>query len=260
MNQLVAPERRILKKMGFLKDQKGILNRYFRETLGWQDHLDKCREFILQELNSRKTEQIWVLGSGWLLDFPLDEALDLCGEIFLIDVSHPAQIKLKAGKNPKINLLKADLTGSLITDVFNLVQASGRKSIKPDLTQFNFNPEFELPSDCMVISLNVMNQLDILLVDYLKKFWDFQEEEILDFRKKIQEAHINLIKRNDAILITDYIERQIGIKGELTTENKLIYANLPVPLRKQQWTWKFDTQDRYIVGKDVEMEVQAISF
>src|SRR5210317_1415141 len=88
--------KRILRKMGYLADQQGIIDRYLRERGGWDSHLLKCREYILDKVNKLAISDITILGSGWLLDVPLEELSGLCNKITLIDIHHPRQVRKRA--------------------------------------------------------------------------------------------------------------------------------------------------------------------
>jgi len=95
-----APERKILRRMNYISDQQGILRRYLREEGGWNNHLDHCSDFILRILKSNATEQLVVLGSGWLLDFPVEKILPLVKKVSLVDVHFPPRL-LKRPKTLK---------------------------------------------------------------------------------------------------------------------------------------------------------------
>ncbi len=44
-----------------------------------------------------------------------------------------------------------------------------------------------------IVSINILNQLDILLVDYVSRFMKISEEDKAVFRKRIQQQHIELL-------------------------------------------------------------------
>ena len=51
-----------------------------------------------------------------------------------------------------------------------------------------------------------MNQLDILIIDYLKKNSIYPDSELTIMRKMIQQSHLNFLVKHNAVLITDYEE------------------------------------------------------
>lgn len=260
MIELQNPGKKVLRKMSYLKDQKGILNRYLRESDAWDEHLKRSREFILNDISKRKPENIFVLGSGWLLDFPLEEVLEIVSSAVLVDIVHPVQIKAKVAKSDKLEMLTGDLGGSLIMDVFRLVQESKKINTRPDLKTIQMKDLPVFPENSYLVSLNILCQLDILIVDYLKQYWKFEEGDLKDFRGRIQEAHIGLFKSYPGILITDFLEKNYSKKGDVIAEKKLVYAEFPPAVLKENWTWEFDTKGMYIDNLKVCLEISAMSF
>lgn len=80
-----------LHKMGFIQDQNGIIRRFKREKQNWDDHMTQSKSFILKSaknkenlpdnLSAKQADKAGVtcavLGSGWLLDLPLDELSEM---------------------------------------------------------------------------------------------------------------------------------------------------------------------------------------
>lgn len=260
MNNILIPDNKVLRKMGYLKDQKGILKRYFREEGNWHSHIDNCHEFILEELKLKKSDIVLVLGSGWLLDFPIEKVVKSGAKLVLADVFHPRQIIQKVKNLTSIELVNFDITGGLITEVYSAVRNGKKGDQKPDLKSLSI-PEVNFSEDYdFVISLNILNQLDILLVDYLEKYWDYNEEEIIEFRGRIQEAHLKIFMDKHGILISDSREIHINKSGESVNEKVLIHTNLPKGKIQKSWTWKFDTQYLYNKDYNTDLYVEAISF
>ncbi len=260
MAEILEPGRKTLRKMGYLKDQAGILKRYFREEGNWHNHIDNCHEFILNELKSAKPEKVLVLGSGWLLDFPIDNQDIRNIDITLADISHPRQIVHKVKNLSSVQLLNIDITAGLIERVFSLVDEGQKSGSKPDITNLDIPPISFTENYEYVISLNILNQLDTLLVDYMEKFWNFSEEEILTFRKQIQQSHLSIFQSTKGILISDMVELQKDKKGTVINEKKLIFADLPASKNRKSWEWNFDTHYAYNDNHLVDMVVEAISF
>ena len=63
---------RVLRKFGFKKDQNGIINRYLREKGSWKTHLSNTKKFITDFTKNKAKNSCVVLGSGWLLDVPIE--------------------------------------------------------------------------------------------------------------------------------------------------------------------------------------------
>jgi len=79
----------------------------------------------------------------------------------------------------------------------------------------------------LVISLNIMNQLDILIIDYIKKNIQLQDDDMLKLRRNIQNVHLQMLSKHAFILITDYREILINNNAKILEERDLIFPNLP---------------------------------
>jgi hypothetical protein len=251
------PERKILRKMNFLSDQEGIISRFLNERSNWEPHLQKSREFILDWIHGKNISVITILGSGWLLDVPLEELQKKCEKILLVDIFHPPQILRKIRDLSTVEAIQQDITGGMIEQVYHLVEEfrkTGRKRKVADLHSPGFTPDF---NPDFVVSLNILNQLDILIIDYLKKFSIFTEEEILTLRKKIQQSHIDSLPLDHSCIITDF-EELVSQDDRLERVNKLIHVPLPEGKRKATWEWLFDSQKTYYRGKTTRFNVVAI--
>jgi len=177
--------KKILKEMKYISDQQGIMNRYFAESKGWDKHLHNARSFILENFRKHRPETIMILGSGWLLDVPLDELLTECKQVYLADIHHPPQVQHRVKKAKNAQLITTDISGGAIEQIYNLVQSYKKDRVQKSLNVVSLQHP-DLPSVDYYVSLNLLNQLDILLVDYIKRHIFYQEDEITGFRKLIQ--------------------------------------------------------------------------
>jgi len=248
-----------LRKMCFLSDQEGIINRYIREEGAWDPHLIKTREFILDSVKGKTIQTIAVLGSGWLLDVPLEELSKQCEKVLLVDIFHPPQIVHKAKAYLNVELIDEDLTGGAVQDVYSLVQnfkRSGKKKPVGKIVSNGFKPEYEVD---YYVSVNLLNQLDILIIDYLKKHYIYSEQELHRLRRRIQKCHVDSLPAGKTCLITDY-EELIYKENILEIRNPLVHIKLPEGKRKRTWKWEFDSKMEYHKGRKTVFQVVAIDF
>ncbi len=237
----------VLRKFGFRKDQNGIINRYLRENGGWETHLTNTKDFILHSSKNKEKESCLILGSGWLLDVPVDNLKEIFKKIYLVDIVHPKQIIHKYRKYKNIEFMKVDISG-YIEPVYNFMKKN--KKTKTPLNQIvqQFPDDFKelLNNVSMVVSVNILNQLDILICDYITRFPLYNDdEEITGFRKIIQQKHIDLMPRNKSCIITDYEELNYDDNMNLINKKSLIYTNLPKGKDVRKWKWNFDLNKTY---------------
>lgn len=260
---IIKSDKKIIKNMGFLEDQQGIINRFIREKGGWNTHLENTKQFIIDAIqNISPKENVIVLGTGWLLDVPYLELSQSFKNCYFVDISHPAQIKHKLRKHTNIKLIKYDITGGIIQNTYNAIKKYQKKNEKIPIKNLLKKPENwgvapEIKPN-LVISVNLLNQLDILITEKLKKYDIYTENEIAAFKKAIQQIHVNTLKENKAILITDYKENQFDDNDKKINEKKLIFVELPP--KKQTWTWNFDKNKTYYTDRNTEFEVMAVKF
>ena len=199
------------RKLGFLKDQDGIIKRYINEEGAWNHHLIKCKNYIVKSAQKKSKHQCAVLGSGWLLDTPIEFLSNNFNDVYFFDINHPEQIKNKLKKFPNIYWIEEDLTGGLILKVYN-----EKKLLISDKTKWlnnlKLNNKFLYADFDYVISLNILNQLDILIIDFIKKLKALTDQEISLIRKLIQDNHLNSLPVGKTCLITDAEELSITEK------------------------------------------------
>jgi hypothetical protein len=246
--------------MGFIKDQEGIMNRYLRESSQWNKHLERTRKFISDSFAHTEAETVAVLGSGWLLDVPLDHLIHRFRKVYLVDIHHPIQIRKKTDGMSQVELIEADLTGGVIEKIWQYSRENKISSQDElDLDQIPLNPPLAHIQPDALISVNLLNQLDIILCDYLLKQKPFQQEDLIPFRAAIQAFHLEWISKKPACLVSDILEEVVDKNGVLSSK-ALLYTHLPEGKRQDHWWWDFDSLGTYHAESRTRMEVQAIEW
>ena len=251
--------KKILRKFGFKNDQQGIINRYIRENGGWEQHLENTRQFILESAKSKNKAVCVIIGSGWLLDVPIDELSELFGEVLLIDIVHPKQIIHKIKKLKNVNVAEFDITG-LIELVYYFLKDNTKE--KQELTVISADYDNDLFEKIInadfVVSVNILNQLDILICDYIKKFDIYSEQEIKEFRKTIQQNHLDILPERKSCIITDYKEINLDENNNIVDSKGLVYIDLPKNKKTKNWQWNFDMSKTYHKDFNTVFKVKGI--
>ncbi len=236
-------------KRAIKKEQIGILNRYVREYDNWTSHLENSKKFIIQQLEDTEYSSIAILGSGWLLDVPIEFLSSKFKIIYLVDIIHPEVIRRKFNKYAQIQFIEFDVT--------QIWQSLNSKSLSFDWQDIAV-PQLPFQAD-IVVSLNLMSQLAELPFDY------FLSEKIpkeikYSIKKSFQKQHFVLLQQfKHWILISDYIERRMTKIGQISN-NQLIYYEIPEKYYQTSWMWNFDNSALYIIGiNEVKKIVKAFS-
>ena len=249
--------RRMLNKMGYYNYQQGLIYRHLNQEGGWDFHQERCRNFILKAISYYKPRKVTVLGSGWLLELPLSEMSDITDEISLVDIVHPPQVKQQIAGLEKVKISEQDVTGGLIEEVWNKTR---KRFFFNKLSSLNsiLIPEYQPKEDPgLVISLNILTQLESLLVEFLKQRAVVKEEELSRFRAEIQKKHISFLKTHNSVLITDTAEIFTENSGK-SVSKITVMTEIPEGRYKEEWTWNFDLLKSDYYGKSSVLNVLAI--
>ena len=256
---MVRSERykQMLCKMGYYNYQHDLIYRHLNQEGGWDTHLANCRHFVLKALDYYKPSKVTILGSGWLLDLPVAEMAEMTDEIDLIDIVHPPEVRIQVGLIHKVRVLEADVTGGLIEEVWNKA-GNGFFIRKRDTFKSIMIPEYHPENDPgLIISLNILSQLETLLIDHIRQRAIVTEDEMISFRYEIQKKHLNFLMNYKSVLITDTAEVFSENSGR-TTRKESVIIELPEGKYKEAWSWNFDLKGSDYYNKRSFMDVVAL--
>lgn len=255
-----SPEyKRILHRMGYYDYQNGLIYRHINQEGGWDAHNSNCRKYILSVIDQLQPAKVTILGSGWLLDIPLAEIAEMTKTVDLVDIVHPADVREQLSAYSNVTLVEADVTGGLIAEVWNKTRHYSFFRKMRSLDTINI-PEYRPAQDPgLVVSLNILTQLEHLPVEYLKKKTLVPEQEYDAFRMNIQKKHIDFLLQHNSVLITDTAECFTGINGD-RSEVKSLRISIPDGKTKEEWTWDFDLKKSDYYRKKSVLKVTAITF
>ena len=225
--------------MGYYNYQSGLIFRHLRQEGGWDDHHERCRSFILKAVKFYKPETITILGSGWLLDLPLVEIAERTKKICLIDIIHPPEVIIQTGAFENVELKELDITGGLIEEVWNKTRKYSFLNKLRSLDNINIPEYIPVNDPGLVISLNILSQLESLPVDFLRTRSKITEEDFKSFRAEIQKKHLDFLRKFKSVLITDIAEVSVDNSGNETT-SPTILTDLPAGQFTETWDWHFD--------------------
>jgi len=231
------------RRMGFYSDQSGIFRRYNRDKSAWEFHLSKTKNSILSGAQNKQKDKIAILGSGWLFDVPLEELSKTFSEVWLIDIFHPKYVRQLVKNIPNIHFVVMDISG-LALQIYSIVKKSKRISFEViNSLKCEFN--FSLLSFDYVVSCNILDQLDEILVSFLKDKRLISAELEIYLRKFVQNEHLRYLPVEKSLLIADVEELIISREGKVIKRNILMHSDLVDKNYKDEWLWEFDNFHTY---------------
>jgi hypothetical protein len=247
---------KLLSSMGYNSDSQGIINRYIREEGGWEQHLQNTKKYIMQAAQDKTKSCVYVLGSGWLLDVPVDYLAKNFEKVFMVDVVHPKQIVHKFRKTNNIQFITEDITGGYINKIHAALRNAkstqpGLKNMQTETFQFSKKPGF-------IVSVNLLSQLSNLLVEYMEQYNIWSPEELTNMSKDIQARHLALLQPGISCLVADYEEMLLDNKNNIHQKKQLIHAAFPPNKNQKSWEWKFDMSKTYHKNYRTMLNVKAM--
>ena len=231
---LTTPCPPYVRKMGYLREAIGLKCRYKRHPSRWQPHLERTRQCILSAAGKCGNRgKVVILGSGLLLDVPLDALSAMFRDVVLIDVVCLPEIRRRIKRYGNARFLQGDVTG--IADTLYKNVSCGRRELPFDVPVL---PEIDKDTG-LVISLNVLSQLMVVPRMYaLKKVPEIDKDRVGSWCRRIVEAHYAFLASMtcNVCLIADYRYSKHDCNGRITAQGSTLYGmSLPVP--DDSWVW-----------------------
>ncbi len=231
---LTTPCPPYVRNMGYLREAIGLKCRYKRHPARWQPHLERTRQFVLSAaVKCRNRGRVVILGSGLLLDVPLDALSAMFRDVVLIDIVCLPEIRRRIKRYGNVSSFQGDVTGIVETLYQNV--SCGRRElpfVAPVL------PWIDKDTD-LVISLNVLSQLMVVPRMYvLKKLPEIAKDRIDAWCRHIVEAHYAFLASRpcNVCLIADHRYSKYDGNGKITAQGSTLYGmSLPTP--DDSWVW-----------------------
>ncbi|MEA1651382.1 hypothetical protein UAJ10_20480 [Nitrospirillum sp. BR 11164] len=213
------------RRLGYHRESAAITARARRQSAAWASHLANSHRVVSQAAQRfGRGGTLLVLGSGSLLDLPLDTLAPRFSRIILADIAHGPEARWRAGRDAKITLDLVDLTGT-VADI-----VAGRP-LKPHCDAYA-----DVAPD-LVLSLNLASQLPLAARGLVAA----QEGETAAdaLAADIVRAHLDHVARlaTPCLILADVERRWLDGQGRvLSVEDPLFGLALPgEPLAT--WPW-----------------------
>jgi hypothetical protein len=250
---LLTPVPAALRGYGYGVEMAGLGARWRRRRAAWAPHVAAARAFV-EDAARRAPEggHAVVIGSGRLIEIPLEALARRFATVTLADLVHPLPVRLAALRHRNVRLLTTDITGVLAS----LGQA-GPLPVPPeagaDIGRFDF-----------AVSCNVLSQLPILPLERLeRRVPAVPEDNRLAFARTLLAAHLACLRRTGrvAALFSDvdslWRDRRTGEETRETDRWALPPDALPPP--DAAWTWAIAPAPELDRHRDLTHTVHAWS-
>ncbi len=226
---LLTPCTKPARKLGYLRESIAISARGRRQTTAWQPHLEQCRSLIVESASDAKRGGVaWVLGSGALLDIPLEVLAERFSRVFLVDTIHPLGCRYQLDNYPNVKKITADLTG--LTGLL-LRLKTGDPLPEPIF------PILPIPQADFIVSANLLAQLPLLPKSFLRRK-RYSESALDVFCERILQSHLQFLhaQKSPVCLITETTRHYKNVTSGITESTTALHR-LQLPTPDKQWQW-----------------------
>ena len=245
------------RRMGFLREQISIAARRARCRAAWGPHLEHSKAAILGALDqvpAARRRTALVLGSGLLLDLPLDELARAFDRVLLVDLVQPWRARLGALFRPKLELIEHDATEALGA----LEAAIAAGGAFPDVAPARFLEDADIG---FVVSLNLVSQLPYVPLRFLDKKGVGDEAAREAFERRLVEQNVDYLrafaaKGALALLIGD-VERIAKDKTGAELGRVSAIHDAAFPEGGEEWFWDICPIPEFAPDKAIVNRVRA---
>lgn len=230
---LLTPCSKAFRRVGYLQGQLGIKVRHRQCRHDWRPHLELTKVAIVEAAQAcSQRRKCVILGSGRLLDVPLQRLSQMFQQVILVDAVHPLSAYAAAMWFRNVRLIRADVTGT----AEELTQVAKNPSLplpRGTPTQFCDDPEIDY-----VASVNLLSQLAYLPGLFLEK-QKRTDADVEAYSHAVLAAHLDYLRRLPGVvsLITDFEKLVVNAQGELVERIDILHG-VKLPWPGEEWTWK----------------------
>lgn len=236
---MLTPGPRWARDAGLLYQMVAFRARFRRNRMAWQDHIDRCHEFIMKAATSGPSNnRAIVFGSGLLIEVPIDYLARTFKEVVLVDAVHGLPERWRLRHYSNIKRIEADITG--------LIE---KTTTEPLNARFG-GQQFDL-----AISANILSQLPLFANKSTIKSMEYQSDS--ELARAIISSHIAGIRSiaSTTCLITD-IER-ISVDGLNQIDRSDLLHGVTLPPPTEIWRWDLAPRPELSNDYDVYSRVGA---
>ena len=228
LERWLTPAERSVRHLGYVSEVVAIGARERRHRTAWAAHLAATRAFV--DALATGGEHLVVLGSGRLLDVPLETLAPRYARVTLVDCVHPRAARGRAAALGHVVCHEADVTGCVAA------LARGGSTLPSPCRPTCLDA---LPPPTATLSLNLLSQLPVMPLQRLEAL-GISTERQSTFGRALVDAHLAWLADlpGRTALITDVRReyRQGPAGAQLTElEDALHGARLPPP--DARWDW-----------------------
>lgn len=238
------------KDWGYIYQNVSLRFRARRCAKAWQNHVDESHRFIRDHFEKVNPKSVMIIGSGILMEIPIEAILARAEKVYLVDLVHSSSVRKLARKNPKVELIEQDISGLLGI----LKKGTGPFQLKN--IPWKQLPAWGLPKVDWVISANLLSQIPLMISEALPMTSETYEK----FARSVRDQHLERLLElaPKVLLFADFETRYIDRANQrIKTENYEV--NLRGLKFEREWQWEIAPYGETSKDYKIEMLVKGYS-
>lgn len=252
LTHLTTPCPEPYRELGYLRELIAIKYRHQRCKTAWAPHLANCKALISEEVHKAFiNKSAVVLGSGLLLDIPIDKLANHFETVYLVDICHLRETRNQAKAYPNIQFIEADISG-VITSLMDWERGS---KLTTPLSHLDILADADY-----VVSANLLTQLPLIPLEFLEKHNpDLSDDERHSFARNIIRHHLQMLSALSCpvTIITETL-RVMADRHSNIQEVDPLYGQSS-PQARQEWDWHLAPRPELGRNTDLRLRVAGIT-
>lgn len=242
-----------LAPMGYVRELAGIADRARLLEPAWREHLERSRSVIRESAEAcDRCHAVLVVGSGNLLDVPMDRLCKQFDKVVLLDILHRRATKQITQNRPNVELLAADVTG-IADAIFRAARSREVRKLPKSVPPVLDGRDFDL-----VVSVNLLSQLGVIPCNFLKGHHPaIPPAQLSALTRDLIDTHLRWINElaGRTCLITDVLRIEKLTTSEVIEKDIVEGAVLPPP--DETWDWSIAPEGSVYFDRSVIHQVRA---
>ncbi|MBC7372270.1 MAG: hypothetical protein H7326_11930 [Bdellovibrionaceae bacterium] len=239
---------KLAKEWGYAYQTVSLKYRSRRCAGAWQSHLEQSHKLIREQFQKIKPKSIMIIGSGLLIEIPIQDLIKSGVKIYLVDIVHAKEVRRLAKLYPQIELIEKDISSLLE------ILKKGMAPFQLKTIPWGTLTPWDLPKSDWVISANLLSQIPLMISESLPMSTEVYDE----FARKVRDQHIerSLQLSDKVLLFADFETRYIGHDGK-RIKTEAYEVNLRDLKYIRDWTWEISPFGETSKDYKIEMLVKA---
>jgi hypothetical protein len=242
---LTTPASKEARQKGYLYQSIALSHRARRCQTYWEPHLVRAKEMLRQATLEHKGH-VAVLGSGLLLETPLDLLRQRFSKVTLIDVVHTKDVR------EKIAVFNANASVP--------PHEGGIGHISIELIEMDLNRSTPSGRFDFVVSANLLSQLPLVPTQQMRRK-GAGESALLKTADELQTRHMQMIKElaPHGLLFTDFEVHIRDREGDIIETGETVSKRLDIFWEKT-WDWNLAPAPELSSEYSVQLKVGVLNF